>query len=351
MEGDSKMVGEFLIPIWTGDTAYEESVMAVENEDGSISPIQLLHPATEIIEVQSLYLGTVYTEGVDYTLTEEGDLVILRAGSILITTYKEIHLDSELPGKSFQKDDGGYLRFSENGFFHKRQIQVTYRYESEWYGEIPKRQGAKLPKTHGKLTNKEPMHVVVFGDSITNGGNTSGALNLPPYLPKFANIIVDEWKREYGYEDIRLTNTSVGGKDSFWGVEEANERVGTYAPDLLVIGFGMNGRATPEEYKENIEKIMAVAKKANPNCEFVLIATMLPNKILPYFVRKQPLYLEPLLQIASEQGGVAVADMTTMHRDLLKRKAFIDMTGNNVNHTNDYLTRVYAQVILETVKK
>ena len=43
--------------------------------------------------------------------------------------------------------------------------------------------------------------------------------------------------------------------------------------------------------------------------------------------------------------------MTTMHGDLLKRKAFIDMTGNNVNHTNDYLTRVYAQVILETVKK
>jgi hypothetical protein len=78
---------------------------------------------------------------------------------------------------------------------------------------------------------------------------------------------------------------------------------------------------------------------------------MLPNNLLPYFVRKQALYLEQLLQISSKQKGVVVADMTTMHQELLKRKAFIDMTGNNVNHTNDYLTRVYAQVILETVKQ
>jgi hypothetical protein len=63
------------------------------------------------------------------------------------------------------------------------------------------------------------------------------------------------------------------------------------------------------------------------------------------------MYLAPLLEIASEQEGVVVADMTTMHQDLLKRKAFIDMTGNNVNHTNDYLSRVYAQVILETMNK
>lgn len=345
------MVEKLLFPIWTGNIAYEESVMAVANEDGSISPIQLLHPATEILSVTSLYLEEIYKKDIDFTLDEEGNLVILPNGSIPITPYKEIHLDAEIPGKSFQKDDGGYLRFSEHGFFHKRQIQVTYRHESKWYGEIPKRQGNKLPKTHAKLENKKPLHVVVYGDSITNGGNASGELGLPPYLPKFANIIVDEWKNEYEYADIKLTNTSVGGKNSFWGVEEAQERVAAHKPDLLIIGFGMNGRATPEEYKDNIEDIMGVAKKANPDCEFVLIATMLPNKLLPYFVRKQPLYLEPLLQIASEQEGVAVADMTTMHGDLLKRKAFIDMTGNNVNHTNDYLTRVYAQVILETVKK
>ena len=41
--------------------------------------------------------------------------------------------------------------------------------------------------------------------------------------------------------------------------------------------------------------------------------------------------------------------MTAMHLDLLKAKRFRDMTGNNVNHPNDFLARVYAQVVLQTV--
>ena len=348
----NKMDQNLLTPIWTGNIAYEETVMVVENADGSLSPIQMLHPIAEILEVKSTYLEVTYEAGKDFDVDDNGNLVIPVGSAVPITLYKEIHLDEEIPGECFQKDDGGYLRFSEKGYFHKRQIQVTYRHESEWYGAIPERQGQKLPKIHAKMKNKEYAHVVVYGDSITNGGNASGSgINLPPYLPRFANIIVDEWKKEFGYEEIQLTNTSVGGKNSFWGVEEAEERVAAHKPDLLIIGFGMNGRAMPEEYKENIKKIMDVARTSNPECEFVLIATMLPNKILPHFVRKQALYLAPLLEIASEQEGVVVADMTTMHKDLLKRKAFIDMTGNNVNHTNDYLTRVYAQVILEAVKE
>lgn len=341
-----------LTPIWTGHIAYEETAMAVENADGSLNSIQMLYPISEILEVKSTYLDVSYEAGKDYDVDENGNLVIPVGSTVPITPYKEIHLEEEIPGESFQKDDGGYLRFSETGYFHKRQIQVTYRHESEWYGAIPERQGQKLPKTHEKMKHKEHVHVVVYGDSITNGGNASGGgINLPPYLPRFANIIVDEWKKVYGYEGIQLTNTSVGGKNSFWGVEEAEERVAAHKPDLLIIGFGMNGRATTGEFKENIKQIMDVARLSNPECEFVLIATMLPNKILPYFVRKQALYLQPLLEIAAEQKGVAVADMTTMHKDLLKRKSFIDMTGNNVNHTNDYLTRVYAQVILEAVKE
>ena len=41
--------------------------------------------------------------------------------------------------------------------------------------------------------------------------------------------------------------------------------------------------------------------------------------------------------------------MTAMHIDLLKANRFRDMSGNNVNHPNDFLARVYAQVVLQTV--
>ena len=43
--------------------------------------------------------------------------------------------------------------------------------------------------------------------------------------------------------------------------------------------------------------------------------------------------------------GVVLADVTSMWQDLLKRKSFHDLTGNGVNHPNDFGHRVYAQVI------
>ena len=50
-----------------------------------------------------------------------------------------------------------------------------------------------------------------------------------------------------------------------------------------------------------------------------------------------------------EKAGVVVADMTTFHEALLAQKRYCDMTGNNVNHPNDFLARAYAQVLFQTV--
>jgi hypothetical protein len=38
-----------------------------------------------------------------------------------------------------------------------------------------------------------------------------------------------------------------------------------------------------------------------------------------------------------------------MHTTLLESKRYYDMTGNNVNHPNDFLARMYAQTILEVM--
>ena len=51
-----------------------------------------------------------------------------------------------------------------------------------------------------------------------------------------------------------------------------------------------------------------------------------------------------------EKYPLAVADLTQIHSDLLATgKQYRDMTGNNINHPNDYLIRVYAQVLLKTL--
>ncbi|MBR5529062.1 MAG: hypothetical protein IKU57_01165, partial [Oscillospiraceae bacterium] len=72
-----------------------------------------------------------------------------------------------------------------------------------------------------------------------------------------------------------------------------------------------------------------------------------PNPEADNFLGKQEEYL-PVLE-SMETEGVVVADMTTYHKSLLAHKRYYDMTGNNVNHPNDFLARAYAQLLWQTV--
>ena len=89
---------------------------------------------------------------------------------------------------------------------------------------------------------------------------------------------------------------------------------------------------------------MDAVSSVQASSEFILIATSLANPEVRGFAGLQQAYLEPMLRL--EREGVCVADMTSLHAALLRRKAFRDMTGNNVNHPNDFLAAVYAQTVL-----
>jgi hypothetical protein len=56
-----------------------------------------------------------------------------------------------------------------------------------------------------------------------------------------------------------------------------------------------------------------------------------------------PQYRDALTQLG--QPGIAVADMTSIWETLLTIKQDWDLTGNGVNHPNDFGHRVYAQVL------
>jgi hypothetical protein len=57
-----------------------------------------------------------------------------------------------------------------------------------------------------------------------------------------------------------------------------------------------------------------------------------------------PLYREALASLTGP--GVALADVTSLWQEMLRRKREVDLTGNGVNHPNDFGHRVYAQAIL-----
>ena len=340
----------YMIPYWSGCTVYHEAVMLLEAADGTLPDVQLLYRADAILSVRSSDLQTEYREGKDYVLAD-GKLHI-PAGSALPRMKHDDYYPTEPTPTSKRLNAAygdGYIFFSESPAMHELQIAVTYTHTEAFAGPVPAGKMHLLPKTAQILQRGGELKFCIFGDSICVGGNSSAFLEVPPYAPTWWQMVADKLAREYPASTIRLENRSLGGKRSDWGVEEAPARVG-YGPDLCIIGFGMNDgsrKIPPEEFIENIRAIMAAARAGNPGCEFILIAPILPNAQVGNFMGTQAQFL-PVLQTLEGQG-VAVADMTGFHQYLLTRKRYFDMSGNNVNHLNDFLARAYAQVIWQTV--
>jgi hypothetical protein len=94
-----------------------------------------------------------------------------------------------------------------------------------------------------------------------------------------------------------------------------------------------------------VNGIMSGIRQRTPSAEFVLVSPMLPHPEWDYPVpgRIQE-YRDALTLLCGD--GVALADLTTLWARLLGRKSVYDLSGNGINHPNDFGHRLYAQTIL-----
>lgn len=337
---------ELLKPVWEGGICYQESVLPVMGDNYQFEPIQLLYPIEEIIEVKSATLTKTYEEGYDYGVVD-GKLVIDPDGDIPIMSYAEFHPQAgEFPSKQ-----GGFLCFHEGSYFHERQIVVTYKTSAKYNGYRPEGKGNLLKNIRTKLENGKDIDMLVFGDSISVGGNSSGFTGVSPYLPTYSQLFAEGLKLNYGVSNVHVYNHSVGGKNTLWGVENIeNALQQTPDVDLAIVAFGMNDPAlSGMAYVEQINQIVSSIQAKNPTTDILVVATMLPNPDSKNVSKNQGSFIDFLLEHC-EKEGVAVANVTHVHASLLERKQYADMTGNNINHANDYLARVYAQTLLKTLQ-
>ena len=336
---------ELLTPVWEGKTCYQESALPVMRSTSSRVEITLLHPVERVLKVQNATLTKTYEEGKDYVV-EEGQLFVLYSGDIPIMRYDEYNPSSS----DFPNVNGGYLCFSEGAYFHNRQIVVTYTHKTRYDGYVPENKGALLPTVSEKLAQGDDLDLFVLGDSISVGANSSGFTNVSPYLPIYPQLVAEGLKAEYGLNEVRVYNHSVGGKDSVWGTSIIGEALAEHTNvDLAILAFGMNdGNTSMSTFNRNLSTMIDAVKAAFPNAEILLVATMLPNPDSTYYQNQTNFASGMLTDL--EKEGVAVANVTAVHHSLLAYKYYSDMTGNNINHPNDYLARVYAQTLLQTIR-
>ncbi len=345
----------YLLPIWEGNETFHETVTFVGEEDEA----PLLYRPTEMICVRSFGLDSVYEDGKDYVLTADGKIKRLRGSRIPYFKTEEYYVEDEGKFKIrvIEENEGvsfgepRYFAYGEQDFMSRRQIAVSYRHNGGYEGFVPPSKKELLPLTTARLSAAKPFTFGFYGDSITTGCNASGLAQggeVAPFAEGFDKMVCRRLEERFGSK-IALGNGAVGGWSVTTGDDCFDERMGEYRSDILLVGFGMNGGAQAvEEYKERTLSIIRKARALNPECEILLLGTTLPNPGSSWTVN-QPKFVSALYELEKELVGVAVVDMTAIHAELLKKKRYRDMSGNNINHPNDFLIRVYAQAILRTL--
>ncbi|MBE5742302.1 MAG: SGNH/GDSL hydrolase family protein [Clostridiales bacterium] len=366
-------VDETVMPFWKTNKIKNESILLVK-EDISTPQGKLLFTPTEILSVVSYdnvrKTTVTYTLGEDFSV--EGNVINAISDKMPFMTEDQVSGKERLAGFDYTQipstDGGLYLPFTEGSGFIERQIYVTYTYEEEWVGEKPKFAGDKLPKTIDKLSNKKDFELMIFGDSISTGANSTGVINVYPNEKSWPEKVWQSLETQYETK-IGFLNKSVGGWTSEnaikstesigWvnGVQITQKGIGgvleempNYKPDLVILGFGMNDATAginKKTYKLYMQRIITLIRERNPECEFILLGTMLANPKALNQSKNQISYYEKLEELAQENKGVACVNIGKMHGEMLdKGKKYIDMTGNNVNHPNDFLASVYSMNIL-----
>ena len=342
----------YVQPFDEGEVIYYETILPLQGED-----IQTLFPIEEVIAVTNYGLDIIYEEGKDYLIIDK-KLVIIPTGRIKLTPLDEYYIKDK--GESpfvlnkevckFKFDDDRFLKYAEVDYFTKKQIAITYKHKVDHCLFKQDNQKSQLLRFFKKLENKENPTILFYGDSITVGCNSSGTEyggNTKPYAKSWPEMVTDYLKQQYN-ADINYVNTAVGGTLTIWGVENVEERVNKYHPDLLVLAFGMNdGPLSKEDHTKQIKEIIDKVRESNPECDIVLISTTVPNfESKPHCFALLG-YQEEYRKL--DYSHLCFVNMTEAHLSLLKRKAFKDMTGNNINHPNDFLARAYAQNILKAM--
>lgn len=366
--------------LYSGTQVRNETVMFLDaGEEKS-----LLFCADSILSVTS-YDGTkTYEEGVDYEL-KDGKLVALDGGSLPIITSETYY---GAPSSSYlmtsYNGKNVYTHWGEGTAMTNWQVNVSYTHSDSWEDFLQTCEIGQFEGLIAKLKAGEDVTVIFYGDSITNGASASFIYSYAPYNYSypllFTEALADLFRynvtyvraglagtsqvpSDYILEDARGTITYINPAVGGWTTQNGLDNYDTYIKpfieqygcDLFVLAFGMNDAAgAPRTVANTQKKTLQKVLEQSPAASLLVVSTMLPNPDATngWFGAQanQEKALESMVSGLQKDGvSCALARMGSTSRAILEHKNFRDYTGNNINHPNDFFSRVYAQCLLQTL--
>lgn len=336
-------------PIFTGSVMTNETVMFMGTDDA----VPLMYKADRILSVTSFDLKTEYKEGVDWTF-DAATRTIRPTPNTRMPYFKESEwypakgrFRSNRPGKPF-------VFFSEGSVVSLHQVCVTYSHSDAWDGPAPRNDdAAAFAPLLAELAARKGGKALFYGDSITYGYNSSGKFNFAPFIPDWPSQVHAAIVAATGNGDIAYVNTAIAGKNVQWGLSNVKAKVIDHAPDFVLIAFGMNDNVSAAVYSGKTEAMVNAIHAALPKTAILLVPPMEPNPEAKGFAKGKLFseYEKALCALVEKYHAagfaqIGCANVNTMHAAVLARKRYRDMTGNNINHCNDFSARIYRDTIL-----
>jgi len=336
-------------PFWRSNRMSGESLFFIRETPGAAPKSRLLFPPTGRLQLTSASREIVYASPGDYRVEADSGIVVLPEGSKIpfmdrAALYPVVGGEYCMAHKRGEEQTG--LFFGEGHLFHDRQVTASYDHHSTWHGFVPEAHTGRLQRTVAKLNSPVPLRICIIGDSISAGFNASAVVGVPPGMPPYPELFAEAIRRHRA-GGVILENYAVSGTGMKYGLDIV-DAVMNEDPDLVVIAYGMNdvGFTPVEDYRSQAGRILNTIRERNRGTEIILVAPMLGNPEWIYTpVEKFPLFRDALESLCGP--GVALADLSSLWADLLKVKSYHDLTGNGVNHPNDFGHRIHAQVLLE----
>ena len=320
--------------------------------------VHLLFPAERLSRVYCSATGEEFCPGRDYLHTPGSDVILRPSGSrIPYLSENELYPPA---GALFYPDpeatavpnaNGQNLRFDAGNFFARMQFEVDYTATEMTEFHVHKADSSRLPRFRKLLqTPGASCRIVWLGDSISEGYNASGYLKVMPFQPPFAELTANALKEHFPAR-VELLNLGVNGYTSAVPLEK-DDRYLASEPDLLVIAFGMNDlRNDIASYIANIREIISRCHARYPHAEYLLVSPMSGNPEWCYTPLAKSREMAAALDefVKNSPADHALARLTALWECLLEKKSFMDLTGNGVNHPNDYGHRVLAAGVLNAL--
>ena len=389
-----------MLNIFEGDTVINESVMFLNSGDIK----SLMYPIDEIISVTHVNHSTgeviTYHEGEDFAVVD-GKLKAFGSNIPFITGDRYYDNDTNYANSTglVTLNPSGTQVFTYAGggtTMSQWQVEVTYKHSSEWEGYTQECRWDIYEDFIRKMQNGENVTVFFTGDSITYGADSSFITGVYPYQASYPILFTKALADLFDYKIVYQRNTSLeannfhlspnpgnvynengtGGTITYvntaipgWKSGDAVENmeafilneIRTHGCDLFICALGMNDvYDDPKNYTAaNVKTIVDGVLAVKPETAVMLVSPMRPNVTSTNgWDSNQKLQEAEYLTLAAGYRALGVrcgvARMTSVSNNLYAPeydgpKEFMDVTGNNINHPNDFLSRVYAQTLLQTV--